>query len=146
MDVRYERVGDAVKVGSGDKWMEILGCGMVHPNVIRACGLDPEAYQGFAFGMGVDRPAAMLKYGMPDGAAALLRDPMRAGSPAITELQPGTLSAPSTTLASGPVHWIFRPASGRGSDPRSGRGHAGRRSDPETSCAACWMSRLWFIR
>ncbi len=65
MDVRYERVGDAVKVGSGDKWMEILGCGMVHPNVIRNCGLDPDAYQGFAFGMGVDR-LAMLKYGMPD--------------------------------------------------------------------------------
>ena len=65
MDVKYERVGDAVKVGSGDKWMEILGCGMVHPNVIRSCGLDPEEYQGFAFGMGVDR-LAMLKYGMPD--------------------------------------------------------------------------------
>jgi len=65
MDVRYERVGEAVKVGSGDKWMEILGCGMVHPNVIAACGLDPEEYQGFAFGMGVDR-LAMLKYGMSD--------------------------------------------------------------------------------
>jgi phenylalanyl-tRNA synthetase alpha chain len=65
MDVRYERVGDAVKVGSGDRWMEILGCGMVHPNVIRACGLDPDEYQGFAFGMGVDR-LAMLKYGMSD--------------------------------------------------------------------------------
>ena len=65
MDVRYERVGDAVKVGSGDEWLEILGCGMVHPNVITACGLDPDEYQGFAFGMGVDR-LAMLKYGMPD--------------------------------------------------------------------------------
>jgi phenylalanyl-tRNA synthetase alpha chain len=65
MDVRYERVGDAIKVGSGDDWMEILGCGMVHPNVIRACGLDPEEFQGFAFGMGVDRLAS-LKYGMPD--------------------------------------------------------------------------------
>ena len=65
MDVRYERVGEAVKVGSGDKWMEILGCGMVHPNVIRNCGLDPDEYQGFAFGMGVDR-LAMLKYGAPD--------------------------------------------------------------------------------
>jgi phenylalanyl-tRNA synthetase alpha chain len=65
MDVRYERVGQAVKVGSGDKWMEILGCGMVHPNVIRNCGLDPDVYQGFAFGMGVDR-LAMLKYGAPD--------------------------------------------------------------------------------
>ena len=45
--------------------MEILGCGMVHPNVLRACGIDPDEYQGFAFGMGVDR-LAMLKYGMPD--------------------------------------------------------------------------------
>ncbi|MGB0906332.1 MAG: phenylalanine--tRNA ligase subunit alpha [Maricaulaceae bacterium] len=65
MDVRYERVGDAIKIGQGEKWMEILGCGMVHPNVLRACGLDPDEYQGFAFGMGVDR-LAMLKYGMPD--------------------------------------------------------------------------------
>ena len=65
MDVRYERVGSAIKIGQGEKWMEILGCGMVHPNVLRACGVDPEEYQGFAFGMGVDR-LAMLKYGMPD--------------------------------------------------------------------------------
>jgi phenylalanyl-tRNA synthetase alpha chain len=65
MDVRYERDGAAIKIGQGEKWMEILGCGMVHPNVLRACGLDPDEYQGFAFGMGVDR-LAMLKYGMPD--------------------------------------------------------------------------------
>ena len=65
MDVRYERVGSAIKIGSGEKWMEILGCGMVHPNVLRACNIDPDAYQGFAFGMGVDR-LAMLKYGIPD--------------------------------------------------------------------------------
>ncbi|MCG8441661.1 MAG: phenylalanine--tRNA ligase subunit alpha [Caulobacterales bacterium] len=65
MDVRYERVGDAVKIGQGEKWMEILGCGMVHPNVIANCGLDPEVYQGFAFGVGIDR-LAMLKYGMAD--------------------------------------------------------------------------------
>lgn len=65
MDVRYQRDGAAIKIGSGDKWMEILGCGMVHPNVLRACGIDPDVYQGFAFGMGVDR-LAMLKYGMPD--------------------------------------------------------------------------------
>jgi phenylalanyl-tRNA synthetase alpha chain len=45
--------------------MEILGCGMVHPNVLRNCGLDPDEYQGFAWGMGVDR-LAMLKYGIPD--------------------------------------------------------------------------------
>ena len=65
MDVRYERVGDEIRIGQGDKWMEILGCGMVHPNVLRSCGLDPDEFQGFAFGMGVDR-LAMLKYGMPD--------------------------------------------------------------------------------
>lgn len=65
MDVRYERDGAAIKIGQGESWMEILGCGMVHPNVLRACDLDPEEYQGFAFGMGVDR-LAMLKYGMPD--------------------------------------------------------------------------------
>ncbi len=65
MDVRYERDGASIKIGQGEKWMEILGCGMVHPNVLRACGLDPNEYQGFAFGMGVDR-LAMLKYGMPD--------------------------------------------------------------------------------
>ncbi len=54
-----------VKVGVGDSWLEILGSGMVHPNVIRAGGLDPDKVQGFAFGMGIDR-LAMLKYGIPD--------------------------------------------------------------------------------
>ncbi|MGN6582707.1 MAG: phenylalanine--tRNA ligase subunit alpha [Rhizobiaceae bacterium] len=54
-----------VRFGEGDDWMEILGCGMVHPNVLRYGGLDPDEYQGFAWGMGIDR-LAMLKYGMPD--------------------------------------------------------------------------------
>ena len=54
-----------VRFGEGSDWMEILGCGMVHPNVLRAGGLDPDVYQGFAWGMGIDR-IAMLKYGMPD--------------------------------------------------------------------------------
>jgi phenylalanyl-tRNA synthetase alpha chain len=54
-----------VRFGEGSDWMEILGCGMVHPNVLRNCGLDPDEYQGFAWGMGIDR-IAMLKYGMPD--------------------------------------------------------------------------------
>ena len=54
-----------VRFGEGSDWMEILGCGMVHPNVLRAGGLDPAEYQGFAWGMGIDR-IAMLKYGMPD--------------------------------------------------------------------------------
>jgi phenylalanyl-tRNA synthetase alpha chain len=54
-----------VKIGQGTSWLEILGSGMVHPNVIKAGGLDPDRYQGFAFGMGLDR-IAMLKYGIPD--------------------------------------------------------------------------------
>jgi phenylalanyl-tRNA synthetase alpha chain len=65
MDVRCDRSGGALKIGSGSDWLEILGCGMVHPNVLRACGLDPDVHQGFAFGMGIDR-LAMLKYGIPD--------------------------------------------------------------------------------
>jgi len=55
----------AEAIGKPGQWLEILGCGMVHPNVLRNCGLDPERYQGFAFGMGLDR-IAMLKYGIPD--------------------------------------------------------------------------------
>ncbi|WP_425410743.1 phenylalanine--tRNA ligase subunit alpha [Hyphococcus sp.] len=65
MDIGYERVGKEIRFGQGADWMEILGCGMVHPNVLRNCGLDPDKYQGFAWGMGVDR-LAMLKYGIPD--------------------------------------------------------------------------------
>jgi Phenylalanyl-tRNA synthetase alpha subunit len=60
---RFEK--DRIVIGEGDDWLEILGCGMVHPNVLTACGLDPEQHQGFAFGMGIDR-LAMLKYGIPD--------------------------------------------------------------------------------
>jgi phenylalanyl-tRNA synthetase alpha chain len=65
MDVRCDRSGGDVKIGQGDDWMEIVGCGMVHPNVLRNCGLDPDEWQGFAFGFGVDRLGS-LKYGMPD--------------------------------------------------------------------------------
>jgi phenylalanyl-tRNA synthetase alpha chain len=65
VDIRCKRVGNEVRFGEGDDWLEILGCGMVHPNVIRSGGLDPDRYQGFAWGMGIDR-IAMLKYGMPD--------------------------------------------------------------------------------
>ena len=65
MDVKYTRKGETIEIGAGDSWMEILGSGMVHPNVLRNCGIDPNEYQGFAFGMGVDR-LAMLKYGMDD--------------------------------------------------------------------------------
>ncbi len=65
VDVRCARKGNEIRIGEGDDWMEILGCGMVHPNVLKAAGMDPEKYQGFAFGMGIDR-LAMLKYGIPD--------------------------------------------------------------------------------
>ena len=66
VDIQCDRTsGPIVKFGEGTDWMEILGCGMVHPNVLRAGGLDPDEYQGFAWGMGLDR-IAMLKYGMPD--------------------------------------------------------------------------------
>jgi phenylalanyl-tRNA synthetase alpha chain len=65
MDVGCDRSGGELKIGQGSDWLEILGCGMVHPNVLRNCGLDPDEWQGFAFGFGVDR-LAMLKYGVPD--------------------------------------------------------------------------------
>lgn len=65
VDIQCSRKGGEIRFGEGEDWLEILGCGMVHPNVLRNCGLDPEVYQGFAWGMGIDR-IAMLKYGMPD--------------------------------------------------------------------------------
>ena len=65
VDIRCSWEKDQLKIGEGDDWLEILGCGMVHPNVLTACGVDKDQYQGFAFGMGLDR-IAMLKYGIPD--------------------------------------------------------------------------------
>ncbi len=65
VDIGCSRDGGELKIGPGAGWLEILGCGMVHPNVLRNCGIDPDRYQGFAFGMGVER-VAMLKYGIPD--------------------------------------------------------------------------------
>ena len=65
VDINYTREGGKLIIGQGESWLEILGSGMVHPNVLRAGGIDPEKYQGFAFGMGLDR-IAMLKYGIPD--------------------------------------------------------------------------------
>jgi phenylalanyl-tRNA synthetase alpha chain len=65
VDIQCSRRGGEIRFGNGNDWLEILGCGMVHPNVLRNCGLDPDAVQGFAWGMGIDR-IAMLKYGMPD--------------------------------------------------------------------------------
>ena len=65
VDVQCRRGKGEIRFGEGEDWLEILGCGMIHPNVMRNCGLDPDEYQGFAWGMGIDR-IAMLKYGMPD--------------------------------------------------------------------------------
>jgi len=65
VDIRCSWEGGALKLGEGDSWLEILGSGMIHPKVLAAAGIDPERWQGFAFGMGIDR-IAMLKYGIPD--------------------------------------------------------------------------------
>jgi phenylalanyl-tRNA synthetase alpha chain len=65
LDIGCSWAGGELKIGAGDDWLEILGCGMVHPRVLEYCGLDPERWQGFAFGMGIER-IAMLKYGIPD--------------------------------------------------------------------------------
>jgi phenylalanyl-tRNA synthetase alpha chain len=65
VDIGCSRAGGELKIGAGDDWLEILGCGMVHPKVLELCGIDPARYQGFAFGMGIER-IAMLKYGIPD--------------------------------------------------------------------------------
>jgi phenylalanyl-tRNA synthetase alpha chain len=65
MDIACTRGNGELKLGVGDDWLEILGCGMVNPKVLAMCGIDPAEYQGFAFGMGIER-VAMLKYGIPD--------------------------------------------------------------------------------
>ncbi|MFZ5752087.1 MAG: phenylalanine--tRNA ligase subunit alpha [Pseudomonadota bacterium] len=65
VDIRCSWEGGQLKIGEGSSWLEILGSGMVHPKVLAAGGIDPALWQGFAFGMGIDR-IAMLKYGIPD--------------------------------------------------------------------------------
>jgi phenylalanyl-tRNA synthetase alpha chain len=65
VDIGCTRDGGEFRIGHGDDWLEILGCGMVNPRVLENCGIDSTAYQGFAFGLGVER-IAMLKYGIPD--------------------------------------------------------------------------------
>ena len=65
VDIGCSRAGGELKIGAGADWLEILGSGMVHPQVLKNCGIDPAEYQGFAFGMGIER-VAMLKYGIPD--------------------------------------------------------------------------------
>ncbi len=65
VDIGCSRKGGRLEIGAGGDWLEILGSGMVHPKVLANCGIDPSEYQGFAFGMGIER-MAMLKYGIPD--------------------------------------------------------------------------------
>jgi phenylalanyl-tRNA synthetase alpha chain len=65
VDIQCRRDKGEIRFGEGTDWLEILGCGMVHPNVLKNCGIDPDEYQGFAWGLGIDR-IAMLKYGMND--------------------------------------------------------------------------------
>jgi phenylalanyl-tRNA synthetase alpha chain len=65
VDIQCKRQGGEIRFGEGEDWLEILGCGMVHANVLKNCGLNPDEVQGYAWGMGIDR-LAMLKYGMAD--------------------------------------------------------------------------------
>lgn len=65
IDILCERKNNELKIGTGKDWLEIMGCGMVHPNVLTAAGINPDEYQGFAFGIGIER-LAMLKYGISD--------------------------------------------------------------------------------
>jgi phenylalanyl-tRNA synthetase alpha chain len=65
VDIGCARGKGELKIGAGADWLEIMGCGMIHPNVLKNCGIDPSEWQGFAFGVGVER-LAMLKYGIPD--------------------------------------------------------------------------------
>ena len=65
VDIGYRIENNKIVIGEGDKWLEILGCGMVHPNVLKNSKVNPNKYQGFAFGIGIDR-LAMLKYGIND--------------------------------------------------------------------------------
>ena len=65
MDVAYTKKNNVLKIGEGDDWLEILGCGMVNPKVLENCNIDSTVYQGFAFGMGIER-LSMLKYGITD--------------------------------------------------------------------------------
>tara|TARA_B100000131_G_scaffold247449_1_gene240465 strand:+ start:229 stop:1296 length:1068 start_codon:yes stop_codon:yes gene_type:complete len=65
VDIGYRIENNKIVIGEGDQWLEILGCGMVHPNVLKNSKVDPNKFQGFAFGIGIDR-LAMLKYGIND--------------------------------------------------------------------------------
>lgn len=65
IDIGCTRTRESIQLGGKEDWLEVMGCGMVHPNVLKHCDLDPDTFQGFAFGMGVER-LAMLKYNIPD--------------------------------------------------------------------------------
>ncbi len=65
VDIGCKKTDKGLEIGAGEDWLEILGAGMVHPNVLKNCGLNPQEHQGFAFGVGLER-ISMLKYGMPD--------------------------------------------------------------------------------
>ena len=65
VDISYKLENNKIVVGKGDKWLEVLGCGMVHPNVLKNVKIDPKKFQGYVFGVGIDR-LAMLKYGITD--------------------------------------------------------------------------------
>ena len=65
MDVAFTKKNNVYKIGEGKDWLEILGCGMVNPRVLDNCKIDSTKYQGFAFGMGIER-LSMLKYGIND--------------------------------------------------------------------------------
>ncbi|MEJ6395732.1 phenylalanine--tRNA ligase subunit alpha [Gymnodinialimonas sp. 2305UL16-5] len=90
VDIQCSFEGGTVKIGEGDDWLEILGSGMVHPKVLQAGGIDPDEWQGFAFGMGIDR-IAMLKYGIPD-----LRDFFNSDLRWLKHYGFGALEIPST--------------------------------------------------
>ena len=74
VDIGYKRLKNSVEISAHGEWLEILGSGMVHPHVIESCGLDPKIWQGFAFGLGIER-IAMLKYGIADLRAFYESDP-----------------------------------------------------------------------
>jgi len=73
MDIAFTKKNNVLKVGEGDDWLEILGCGMVNPNVLENCKINSSKYQGFAFGMGIER-LSMLKYGITDARSLFESD------------------------------------------------------------------------
>jgi hypothetical protein len=96
VDIQCSWEGGTVKVGEGDDWLEVLGSGMVHPKVLEAGKVDPDEWQGFAFGMGIDR-IGMLKYGIPD-LRAFFEDVLVPDLEALSELFPGHIGRSATSV------------------------------------------------